>query len=113
MHHRRLIRLSIAAVAALGFYFYRDMQLTERRKTEFRDACSPVIAWAETRRQLDGRYPAVPPPELQQVLERLGPPAKYRALEDGQSFAISIGNYSLRYSWKYYYMPHTGWGTDS
>jgi len=86
---------------------------SERKKEHYREACAPIIAWIEGQHASTGQYPETLPSEYQEILEGFSPPSEYRSLKNGTSFELHIGDYSMKYTFVYYYMPHTGWGIDN
>lgn len=69
----------------------------------FRDACLPIIEWAESQKKKDGAYPQQLSSELQQILDELPYPSEYHVAPDTSSFGISIGDYSVPSLFAYSY----------
>ena len=107
------ILTAIVLIGSFAACTQLDSRLTEGKKEKYRAACEPIIQWLQTQSASSGLYPEALTQEYQQVLDKLGPPTKYQALNGGKTFSITIGKYSSRHAWTYYYYPHTGWGVDS
>ena len=110
MKHWQIILMALIA-ATLG-YIYLGSSPGLLKKRKWQSSCAPVIEWLNTQKTETGRYPDILPREYQRVLDRLGPPSEYNQLKQGESFSLSIGDYSARYAFVYYFMPQTGWGID-
>ena len=74
--------------------------------------CNPIIQWLENEKIRRGTYPNRLPKKYQSIIDKLNLPSEYRVGNDKRSYTISIGDYSLQYTFIYYYSPHTGWGMD-
>lgn len=89
-----------------------QMSLSERRMRRYRRDCAPIIQWLDSQKTLNEKFPSTLPARYQRILDGFSLPSEYRAHSSGESYEISIGDYSVWRPFVYYYCPHTGWGVD-